>query len=95
LSGGLAALVAVPAIFVTMAYIGAVDALTDAVWVQLPATLGLPRPVVILAIPIIGGLAVGLCLRSLPGGGGPEPAAEQRLCANRSARVLGIKARLC
>lgn len=71
----LATVVAVPAALLTIAYVSGVSILTDLVWDTVPTRLGLPHEVVVLAIPTIGGLLVGICIRFLPGGVGPEPAA--------------------
>jgi H+/Cl- antiporter ClcA len=71
----ISAIVAVPAALVTLIYIGSVNIVIDVVWERLPEMLGLPRPVVVIAIPVIGGFLVGCCVRFLPGGGGPPPAA--------------------
>lgn len=71
----IAALVAIPAALVTLGYVGIVNVAIDLLWHRLPDALGLPREVVVLAIPIVGGFLVGCAVRYMPGGGGPPPAA--------------------
>jgi H+/Cl- antiporter ClcA len=86
----LAAIVAIPAAFLTIAYIGGVRWLTHVVWDDLAAATGLPREVVVVAIPTIGGILVGLCIRYLPGGGGPEPAAGHGLGGDEHEGLRGL-----
>ncbi len=86
----LAALVAIPAALLTIAYIGGVRWLTHAVWDDLAAATGLPHAVVVIAIPTIGGVLVGLCIRYLPGGGGPEPAAGHGLGGDEHEGLRGL-----
>jgi H+/Cl- antiporter ClcA len=75
----LASVVAIPAALITIIYVGSVNVVTDVIWDDLYAWTGLPRPVFVLVIPIIGGLIVGLIIRFAPGRGGPEPAAGHGL----------------
>lgn len=86
----LAALVAIPAALLTIAYIGGVRWLTHVVWDDLAAATGLPRAVILIGIPTIGGILVGLCIRYLPGGGGPEPAAGHGLGGDEHEGLRGL-----
>lgn len=71
---GLAAVFAIPASIVTLVYVGGVNALIHLVWDEAFAASGIPREALLIGIPTVGGLLVGLCVRYLPGNGGPEPA---------------------
>ena len=75
----LASVVAIPAALITIMYVGSVNIATDLVWNDLYVWTGLPRPMFVLAVPIIGGFIVGLIIRFVPGRGGPEPAAGHGL----------------
>jgi H+/Cl- antiporter ClcA len=59
----------------TLAFLGAYLGLHDLVWERLPDRLGIdPHPWYALAVTTLGGLAVGLLLVIVPGGGGQGPA---------------------
>lgn len=86
----LSALFAIPAALATIAFVLVVNEGTKLAWDTLPASLGIPRAVLIVGLPTLGGLLVGLILRYMPGGAGPAPAAGHGLGGDEHAgpRVL-------
>lgn len=86
----LSALFAIPAALATIAFVVVVNEGTKLAWETLPANLGIPREVLIVGLPTLGGLLVGLILRYMPGGAGPAPAAGHGIGGDEHAgpRVL-------
>ena len=68
--------IAVVMALATLAFLGAYSALHDLVWEELPESLGVGDPYswYALCVTALGGLAVGVLLRVVPGHGGPGPA---------------------
>jgi H+/Cl- antiporter ClcA len=68
--------IAVVIALATLAFLGAYLGLHDLVWEDLPDALGVDDPYswFALCVTTLGGLAVGILLRVLPGHGGPGPA---------------------
>jgi len=68
--------VAVVIALATLAFLGAYSGLHDLVWEELPEALGIDDPYswYALAVTTLGGIAVGVLLRVVPGHGGPGPA---------------------
>jgi H+/Cl- antiporter ClcA len=75
---GLLLLVSVIAVVIalaTLAFLGAYSGLRDVLWQEVPEALGVdPYSWYALAVTTVGGLAVGILLRIVPGRGGPGPA---------------------
>ncbi|MFO1540490.1 MAG: hypothetical protein ACKOTZ_08600, partial [Chloroflexota bacterium] len=71
----LSAVFAIPAALATIAFVLVVNEGTKLAWETLPASLGIPRAVLVVGLPTLGGLLVGLIVRYMPGGAGPAPAA--------------------
>lgn len=71
----LASAIAVVIAIATLAFLGAYSSLRDVLWQEVPEALGLdPYSWYALAVTTLGGLAVGILLRIVPGRGGPGPA---------------------
>lgn len=71
LVSGIAAVIALA----TLAFLGAYSGLREVVWGEVPDALGVdPFSWYALAVTTLGGLAVGILLRVVPGHGGPGPA---------------------
>ncbi len=67
--------VAVAIALATLAFLGAYSGLRDVLWEDVPGALGVdPFSWYALAVTTLGGLAVGILLRVVPGHGGPGPA---------------------
>jgi len=72
---GFAAALGIVAALVTLAFLWAEHGLQEVLWHELPDALGVdPHPWFALAVTTLGGLAVGLVIRFVPGHGGPGPA---------------------
>jgi H+/Cl- antiporter ClcA len=71
----LASAIAVVIALATLAFLGTYSGLRDVVWETIPEELGLdPYSWYAVAVTTLGGLAVGILLRVVPGRGGPSPA---------------------
>jgi len=71
----LASAIAVVIALATLAFLGAYSGLRDVLWQEVPDALGVdPYSWYALAVTTVGGLAVGILLRIVPGRGGPGPA---------------------
>lgn len=71
----LASAMAVVIALATLAFLGAYSGLRDVLWEEVPEALGVdPFSWYALAVTTLGGLAVGILLRVVPGRGGPGPA---------------------
>lgn len=67
--------IAVVIALATLGFLGAYSGLSDVVWEAIPDALGVdPYSWYALAVTTLGGLAVGILLRVVPGHGGPGPA---------------------
>ena len=72
---GAAAVLGIAAALFTLGFLWVQHGLQDLLWERLPNELGVdPHPWYALAVTTLGGLAVGLVLRFVPGHGGPGPA---------------------
>lgn len=72
---GFAAALGVVAAAITLGFLWAEHGLQEVLWHHLPDALGVdPHPWFALAVTTLGGLAVGLVIRFVPGHGGPGPA---------------------
>jgi H+/Cl- antiporter ClcA len=72
---GAAAVLGIAAAFFTLGFLWVEHGLQDLLWERLPNELGVdPHPWYALVVTTLGGLAVGLVLRFVPGHGGPGPA---------------------
>jgi hypothetical protein len=72
---GFAAVLGVLAATVTLLFLWTEHGLQELLWHRLPDALGVdPHPWFALAVTTLGGLAVGLVIRFVPGHGGPGPA---------------------
>lgn len=72
---GIASVVAVPISLVSLAFLGAVDWLTELIWTDIPDA-GSFDPSVwwwVLLVPTVGGMLAGLAVRNLSGNGGHDP----------------------
>jgi H+/Cl- antiporter ClcA len=71
----LAAAIGVAIALATLAFLGAYEGIREVLWEEIPHELGVdPYSWYALAVTTIGGLAVGVLLRVVPGHGGPGPA---------------------
>ena len=73
----LAAVFAVPATLAAVYFVKVSRWLTGILWDRLPAATGLPHEAFLLAIPVLGGLVVGLVITFAPGHGGPDSGASR------------------
>jgi chloride channel protein, CIC family len=72
---GFAAVLGVAAAIVTLLFLWAEHGLQEVLWDDLPHAIGVdPHPWYALVVTTLGGLAVGLVIRFVPGHGGPGPA---------------------
>jgi H+/Cl- antiporter ClcA len=89
-----AAAIAVVIALATLAFLGAYSGLRDVLWEEIPDELGVdPFSWYALAVTTLGGLAVGVLLRIVPGHGGPGPAeghgiGMERVPASHSAGMV-------
>jgi H+/Cl- antiporter ClcA len=73
----LATFAAIPVALVTIGFMASVNAATDGLWRALPSALGLGSSIAdlpawyVVAVPTLAGLLVAMCIRWLPGHGGP------------------------
>src|SRR3990172_11774374 len=90
----LAAAIAVVIALATLAFLGAYSGLREVVWEEVPVALGVaPYSWYALIVTTLGGLAVGVLLRIVPGRGGPGPAeghgvGMEQVPASHAARIV-------
>jgi len=72
---GIAAVVAVPISLAALAFLAAVDGLTELIWTDVPDAAGFDGSAWwwVLLVPTVGGAFAGLAVRRLPGQGGHDP----------------------
>ena len=73
----LGAIIGIPAALIAFAFFGLVHLLQEALWTELPHSLGVEQPpwYLVIGLPVVGALVVAVARLALPGDGGPSPLA--------------------